>query len=198
MSLYAYFLPLGLILFFFLLEILYQYLRLPSELTRKIAQVVISIAALFAAVTLPREEYLFSFSIILIFLLISYNYNLLLSIHLTDRKTYGELLQILSLILLGYLYYEKRRLFFTGIFLLTIPDTLAWVAGMLQGQKKKTCLGSLVYFFSCYLVFLGRFSYPQALFMAPIFTALEYISLMGFDNFTVAAAYIIFVFFSIK
>ncbi len=192
---------------FALAEIMYHYMHIKVELTRKTVHFGTGILTLLFPVMLHNHWLvLFLCSSFALILIVSLKFNLLKSINAIDRKSAGSICYPVS-VYLCYLVYEHYGyayyFFYLPILTLAICDPIAalcgktWPLGKYKvGNDHKTLMGSSMFFLSSFIlsVFLvlysGGFSFGISLILlcfifAALTTFVEAISKNGYDNISI-------------
>jgi len=195
------------LLLFGIAELLYHFLNVKVELTRKLVHFGTGLLTMTFPFLLDNHWMVLILCICFLVILIgSLRYNLLKSINAIERISVGSIAFPLAVYgcYLAYDYYDKILLFFyLPILILAISDPLAalcgktWPLGIYKlGDDKKTLMGSSVFFISAFLVCLGSFYCVESAFnnlglcfsIALISSISEAISRNGFDNFSIPAS----------
>ncbi len=195
---------------FAIAEVLYHYLKVKAELTRKLVHFGTGLLSLLFPLMLSNHWFVLtlcaSFALILI---ASLKFNLLKSINAIDRKSYGSLcypLAVYSCFLIQS-WYGKQSNFYGGyliyylpLLILAISDPMAALVGkrwawmpFKVGKGTKTMAGTMAFFGSAFVISLIAFFAFQitlsmeflvvsCLLIALITAISEAISRNGFDN----------------
>jgi len=177
-------------LFFYgFLEVFKQKFKVKSEITRKLAHLLSGAFAVLFSFFLNKTEFIFVTSLFFVFFLIAYNKKLLKSINISSRKTYGEIVYPLGLIVLTVGLYHLKKQFIIGVLILAIPDTIAGCVGFKLRKKSKSLAGSLAYFFTTLILLLFNLNLASSILFAFILALIEFISPFGLDNLSIPIAY---------
>ncbi len=171
----------------FLIERVSGVFRFPNEIWRKTAHIL---AVAYATVLV----YYFSDTVFYVlalvfqsFILLSYKYQWLKSVHGVERRTYGEVLLPVGVVLCRMFLGDGPE-FLAGILVLGISDPLAGIVGHWYDKKGKSVVGSSAFFISALVIFVigpVAMSIPLALVAALFITLVERFSGRGFDNLTI-------------
>jgi len=197
------------LLLFTVAELLYHFLNVKVELTRKLVHTGTGLLTLLFPVMLSNHWSVLllcgSFALILIF---SLKFQFLKSINAIDRKSSGSILYPIS-VYICYLVYNSTQhyiYFYLPILILAICDPVAaligkkWPIGKYKvGKGSKTLIGSTLFFLSAVILCLILFSLlnmklsvPHLIFstfvIALISTFTEAFSRNGYDNLTIPIA----------
>jgi phytol kinase len=195
---------------FGLAEILFHYLKIRAEFTRKIVHVGTGLLTLLFPIMLANHWLVLllctSFAIILIG---SLKFNLLKSINAIERESVGSIAYPVSVYgcYLAFDYFDQQYMYFyLPILILAICDPLAaltgktWPMGKFSvGQDNKTLMGSSMFFFSAVIIISIFFWITEAgltsgtiLFKITLIALIpalaEALSGKGYDNLTIPAA----------
>lgn len=204
-------LALTFLLLFGMAEVLYHFLKVKAEYTRKFVHFGTGVLTLLFPIYLNNPWLvLFLCGSFAIILLVSLKYKLLPSINAIERKSYGSLCYPLA-VFFCYLFYDWYQMnpqatggyliFYLPILILAISDPLAALVGRKfpygvykVGCGYKTIMGSTVFFLSAFaisLVFISGFSAIEPFNLRAVFMAIgislittfaESISKNGMDN----------------
>lgn len=192
-------------------ELLYHYLHIKAEITRKLVHFGTGILTFLFPVFLSSHIWVLalcaSFALILI---VSLKFKLLPSINAVDRITWGSLCYPLAVYVCFVVYEFNGKhsiLFYLPILILAICDPLAALVGKRWPWGKysifgnhKSLAGSLVFFIlACILSYIYIRNYASlnmgvlfpALLIAFVAAIAEAISNKGFDNITIPMAVVI-------
>lgn len=194
---------------FGLAEILYHFLKVKVELTRKIVHFGTGLLTMLFPVLLSNHWWVLvlctSFAVILIF---SLKFKLLPSINAIERESVGSIAYPISVYacFLAYSYSEQLSYFYLPILTLAFCDPVAalfgkrWPYGEYKiGKGKKTLMGTTLFFISAlllyYVIFFTMvndvFSLKillESIILAVFAAFIEAISGRGYDNLTIPAA----------
>lgn len=185
-------------------QALYRIFKLPAESTRKFLHVSGGILALFVPLFIQSHWWILAIcSAAFLFLLVTYYTNVLPSVHLTKRKSFGSILFPIPLYICFLVATEANDLFlfYVPVSFLTLSDAAAEWGGHKWGHysiqlmgNQKTLIGSLCFALCSLLLALIwgiAFGLPwQKLILISFTTAIlatgtELISTKGVDNITV-------------
>ena len=175
--------------FYSVLELIKRKFKPHTELTRKIAHLFSGVAAIFFSYFLNVNEFILVSLMFLGLFLLTRSKRVFKSIIPDHRKTYGEILYPLGLIVLALSLYQFKELFITGVLILAIPDTVAGYLGFKLNKKTKSKAGSLAYFLITLAILLIGFNLKTSVLLAAILTLVEFISPLGIDNLSVPFAF---------
>ncbi len=187
---------------------LYKFLNLKAEVSRKFMHVSGGAVSLFFPYFFKVHWWvLLLCCIAFLVLLITYIKKSLPGIHKTNRLSFGSIFFPVPVYIcfLTANKLDNYLLFFLPISILTISDTIAEWGGKRWGglsrsffQGQKTLAGSICFAVSCFfiaiilLTVIFRIPFGKAFFisasLAIIVTAVELISMKGYDNLTVPIA----------
>lgn len=175
--------------FFFILEIFKRKVKIHAEYTRKIAHLCTGLAAILFSYWLKANEFILVTSIFFVFFLVARSKKFLKAINIHHRITYGEVTYPLGLIVLSLNLYQLKKIFITGVLILAVPDAIAGIAGFKLQKKRKSLIGSLIYFLVALVILCLNPNLKNSVLLAFILTLVEFISPWGLDNFTVPLIY---------
>ncbi len=203
---------------FGLAEILYHFVKVKVELTRKLVHIGTGLLTFLFPIMLGNHWFVLilcaSFALILI---VSLKYKLLPSINAIDRDSVGSLAYPVAVYgcYLAYDYFDQNYIFFyLPILILSICDPLAalfgkrWPIGKYKiGMDNKTLMGSGVFFVSAVILILLFFFFPRvekstlelvlhSIFIAFIAAFVEAYSKRGYDNLTIPASVLVCLIFT--
>lgn len=181
------------LVFFVFLEIIKRYFKINAEITRKLAHVLGGVGVIISSNYINKLEYLILVSLFFLLFTFLFKKRVLQSIHSISRKTYGELTYLLGLFVLGYFLFDKRSLFTTGLLVFIFPDAFSGLFLFLLKKNKKNLLSFVIFLTTALIILLMSLSFPSAFLMALILSIVEFFSPLGFDNFTIPLAYLIFI-----
>ncbi len=177
------------ILFLFillLLECLTRKNNYNKETTRKIAHILSGLFGAIIGVVLEQAVFITIALIFLLIISVSYGLKFFSSIHDVKRKTYGEILLPLG-ILLAYMISNGSMVnYITSVLILTVSDPLSGIIGRMS--KRKSYYGSVSFFVSALIILLIIFNFQKLIlliFIALTITIVENISSYGTDNATI-------------
>lgn len=187
-------------------EILYHYLKVKAEITRKLVHFGTGLLTLLFPVLLDDHwPVLFLCGSFAIILILSMRFNFLKSINAIDRASAGSICYPLAVYVcyLAFYYYNKQYvIFYVPILILAICDPVAaltgkrWPKGKFKiGPDNKTLLGTCMFVLSCFMlttVLYGLSAPPFKTSTLAISASLailcafsEAISPRGYDNLTI-------------
>lgn len=186
-------------------ELLYHFVKVKAEITRKIVHIVTGVLTLLFPLLLSSHWYvLLLCGLFFIILILSVKLNLLPSINKVGRITYGSM--IYPIIVYGcylvFTEYNSLTFFYVPVLILALCDPVAEIVGKNLTWKKyrifghtKTLSGSLGFAVAATIVtsiFIYHFqsvsilkSIMLGIILAFFTTIAEGISHKGFDNFTI-------------
>ena len=125
----------------------------------------------------------------------------ILTLHNVKRKTYGELIYPISIILLNYFFLPNDAYAFKiGILVLAFSDGLAgWIGEKIDYKPiyvfkhKKSIGGSIIFLISTFLIYIAFFGASTEILIpilavSLILTILEFFVILGFDNLIIPVA----------
>lgn len=176
--------------FFLLLLVLIEYLtrkrNLNKELTRKIAHILSGLFGIAMAFVLNKWIFITFAVIFFVIIAISYGTKFFSSIHNVKRKTFGELLLPLG-ILVAYIFSNGvPPNFVASVLILALSDPLAGAVGAIT--KRKFIFGSTSFFISSLIILLIVFAdvpFSLLILIAASITLVEWFSSFGTDNLTI-------------
>jgi dolichol kinase len=132
-------------------------------------------------------------SIFTVLFIVSYLTNFLKSVHLEKRKTIGEILYPISLIILGYFFHEDTFVMISSIAVMGFADG---ISGLYNLKHNRSSLkGSLIFFLITTAVILAGYvifnkqllilDLLKIIFISITVSIIEYYSYFGTDNLTV-------------
>ncbi|GAL87365.1 phosphatidate cytidylyltransferase [Sporocytophaga myxococcoides] len=187
---------------FALSEILYHFLKVRTEYTRKFVHISTGIVTLLFPVMLGSHWLVlmlcFSFGVLLI---ISLRLNFLPSVNAIKRKSVGSIAYPVAVYgsYLIYEYFNQNIYYYLPILILAVCDPIAaltgkrWPLGQYKaGEEYKTIMGSSMFCFSAIIVTITVFSvlnfelnYIYLFTIAIVAAIAEGLSQKGFDNITI-------------
>jgi phytol kinase len=192
-------------------ELLYHFLKVNVELTRKLSHFGTGILTLLFPIMLGNHWLVLllcaSFAGLL---LLSLKFNFLKSINAIDRESVGSIAYPASVYICYFVYeYNGYQFyyFYLPILILAISDPLAalcgkkWPLGKYAvGKNHKTLMGSAVFFISAVVIsfvllmssYVGTTLFLIVLVAAFLTTIIEAFSKRGFDNLTIPLTALIF------
>ncbi|GEM56691.1 phosphatidate cytidylyltransferase [Flavobacterium branchiophilum] len=186
-------------------EILFHFYTIKVEITRKITHFLSGIVCLSFPYTLHNHwiGLLLCISFVVI-LWVSEKYHYLQSIHAIDRFSFGCILFPIAVYGCFFVYctiYNHKIYFYLPIIILAISDPLAALFGKKfpvgvyrLGAIKKTLMGSVVFFLSCWVlvwIAFAQSTFPieskvfKSIAISVLATFTEAISGKGFDNLSI-------------
>ena len=193
-------------------ELLYHFLKVKAEFTRKLVHFGTGVLTLLFPIMLGNQWWvLFLCSSFAVLLLLSIKFNFLKSINAIDRKSVGSIAYPVAVYLcyLAFDYFNKQYIYFYApILTLAICDPLAalfgkkWPLGKYKsGSDYKTLMGSTAFFISAFILnsLLLMNILEQHLFSSLLLASLialastitEAFSKRGIDNITIPASVLI-------
>ena len=187
-------------------EILYHFLKVQAEYTRKLVHIGTGLLTLLFPLLLSNHWWVLvlctSFALILI---LSLRFSLLKSINAIDRESVGSLAYPVSVYccFLAYVHYNELAFFYIPVLVLAISDPIAalmgkrWPWGKFSlGKNHKSLMGTGMFFASSLLVMVTIFwiqgtalsSFKlvfELLIMAAVSAFVEALSGRGIDNLTI-------------
>ncbi len=195
-------------------EFIYCKIKLPAEITRKIAHIGSGIVGLTFPEFVDSQWLVFILAIVFsIVLLITKHKGLFPSIFAIERKSIGELLYVWDVWLLFLLYknFDNDIYFYLPYSIVVFADSTAALIGRIFPVKKyklflsqKSLGGSFMFFvLSMFftLLFMPAANYDDTYFFLFVFafsvivTFVEAISFSGFDNMSVPVVAVIMLYF---
>jgi phytol kinase len=168
-------------------------INVSSNITRKVAHVGSAILVIFFYFFLSKNEFILTTSFFAIVFIVSYATKFLKSIHLENHKTVGEILYPISLIILGFFFYDNRFIMISSVAVMGFADAISGLYNI--KYNKDTLRGSLIFFlvtliviFVSYLNFYNQlliFTLIKIIFISIFVSIIEYHSHNGTDNLTV-------------
>lgn len=165
-----------------------------TDYTRKTAHIFYFFVIIYSYFHLTVHE---AMTVLLIFLAVftvSFIYNLLSSIHIKIYRTWGEIIYIITFLLLFAFFGENNLVFMSGAFVLGILDPLS---AFYKKTSKKNLAYNTLYFIACLALllsialFYGRCE-TNYIFLAALAAALaDRYSEFGLDNITVPLAVVL-------
>jgi len=175
---------------FVMLEFLRSKYKVTTEITRKIAHVASGLCAIGYSYWLSNMEFFVVLLIFISFFLFNAKFQLVPSITDVSRRSIGDVLFPVGLLVLSYYLYDDKLLFSIGVAVLAVPDTIVGLYGYYFYKSKANLLRVLMYISVCTLLLINT---PLAgvhfLFLAILLSITEMISPFGTDNLTVPAIY---------
>ncbi len=191
-------------------EILYHFLKVKAELTRKFVHMGTGLLTFLFPVMLGNHWFvLILCSTFALLLILSLKYKWFPSINAIDRDSVGSLAYPAAVYgcYLVYDYFNQNYIYFyLPILILAICDPLAalvgkrWPLGKYKvGMDNKTLMGSTTFFVSAVILTLLFFFFPRvekttlelilhSVFIALVAAIVEAYSKRGYDNLTIPAA----------
>ena len=160
-----------------------------KELTRRTAHVLSGLFGALMGLILEPSVFITFVFVFLLIISVSYGIKFFSSIHNVKRKTYGELLLPLGILLAYILANGSIAKYLASVLILAISDPLAGIAGDIS--KRILTYGSIAFFISALSILLITFRFEQLIvvvFIALMVTLVERISSYGTDNLTVPLA----------
>ncbi|MDD2909429.1 MAG: hypothetical protein PHU74_00705 [Candidatus Pacebacteria bacterium] len=182
-------------IFIFLLEIIKRYFNIKSIYTRRAAHIFFFIIILISYFTISIQEALIILSIFFIIFCLSYRFYILSSIHIKEFLTYGEIIYIISFILLFIFWGNNPYVFVSASFILGFLDP---ISAFFNKSNKRCFKYNLKYLALCFLILsLIAFYYKEFVFLKILMIALtsaiiDRYSDYGLDNITTPMAVALF------
>ena len=185
------------VIFYICLEHFKRRANLESLQTRRLAHIISGLGAVGLFFLLETSEYVIVLSFFTLFFAFSLRHRIFSSIHLQERKTLGEVVYPMGLLVALEVAAGDPLIFVGSTLVMSLADPLASYVGGRTKQVGKTNNGSLA-FFLCALIVLGL-NYlvfrevAATLVFAKLFviaggaTLVERVSPYGLDNLTVPA-----------
>lgn len=160
------------------------------DITRKLVHIMLGLVAALGFIEGPIWLYALTVAILAFVIAISFRKKLLSSIHNVERQTYGELLLPIGMLAPLLLVSHSPHIYITSILVMTLADSGAGISGYLLRKKKKTIIGSLVFFAIASTIVCLYTDSPLLLTIGVALgaTIVERFSPYGSDNLTVPLA----------
>lgn len=185
---------------FFGIDLLQKIINEKSKWSRKATHILSGLVVVFFPEFLSSNE-IFSLSIFFFFFLLLSKWKNILTLHNVKRKTYGELIYPISIILLNYFFLPNDAYAFKiGILVLAFSDGLAgWIGEKIDYKPiyvfkhKKSIGGSIIFLISTFLIYIAFFGAATEILIpilavSLILTILEFFVILGFDNLIIPVA----------
>tara|TARA_Y100000385_G_C12990825_1_gene592708 strand:- start:515 stop:1168 length:654 start_codon:yes stop_codon:yes gene_type:complete len=185
---------------FFGIDLLQKIINEKSKWSRKATHILSGLVVVFFPEFLSSNE-IFSLSIFFFFFLLLSKWKNILTLHNVKRKTYGELIYPISIILLNYFFLPNDAYAFKiGILVLAFSDGLAgWIGEKIDYKPiyvfkhKKSIGGSIIFLISTFLIYIAFFGASTEILIpilavSLILTILEFFVILGFDNLIIPVA----------
>ena len=185
---------------FFGIDLLQKIINEKSKWSRKATHILSGLVVAFFPEFLSSNE-IYSLSIFFFFFLLLSKWKNILSLHNVKRKTYGELIYPISIILLNYFFLPNDAYAFKiGILVLAFSDGLAgWIGEKIDYKPiyvfkhKKSIGGSIIFLISTFLIYIAFFGAATEILIpilavSLILTILEFFVILGFDNLIIPVA----------
>jgi phytol kinase len=185
---------------FFGIDLLQKIINEKSKWSRKATHILSGLVVVFFPEFLSSNE-IYSLSIFFFFFLLLSKWKNILTLHNVKRKTYGELIYPISIILLNYFFLPNDAYAFKiGILVLAFSDGLAgWIGEKINYKPiyvfkhKKSIGGSIIFLISTFLIYIAFFGAATeilipVLAVSLILTILEFFVILGFDNLIIPVA----------
>lgn len=156
------------------------------EITRRIAHVLSSLFGLAMGIVLDETTFIVMCLFFLAVITVSFSTRYFSFIHNVRRKTYGELLLPLGILLTYLVAQDTTQIFSVSVLILAIADPIAGIVGDLS--YRVYALRTSVFYILALSVLLIMFppsQYGVALLVALIITIVERLSPYGTDNLTI-------------
>jgi phytol kinase len=167
--------------------------NISSDITRKTAHIVSAVLVIFFYFFLSRHEFILATSIFTVLFILSYLTNFLKSVHLEKRKTIGEILYPIALVILGLFFYEDKFVMIGSVAVMGFADGISGLYNLKHG--KNSLKGSVVFFLVTAATILASYAifYDQLIALALVkiilvsmaVSIIEHYSYFGTDNLTV-------------
>ena len=192
-----YFLLIFIIVLFFSFYLFLEFVKAKFDpntvVTRKIAHVISGVGVVLLSPYVSKEEYLLATVVFIIIFSYSFYKKILRSIHI--KENIGEILYPVSLFLFGVFLYNEPGLFRAGVLILALADTVSAVAGRKFSKESNYFKGALGFWMTAFVILQPTVGVLAGIVMAAILAYVEYVSIKGWDNLTVPAAFIVLTFF---
>jgi phytol kinase len=185
---------------FFGIDLLQKIINEKSKWSRKATHILSGLVVVFFPEFLSSNE-IYSLSIFFFFFLLLSKWKNILTLHNVKRKTYGELIYPISIILLNYFFLPNDAYAFKiGILVLAFSDGLAgWIGEKIDYKPiyvfkhKKSIGGSIIFLVSTFLIYIAFFGAATEILIpilavSLILTILEFFVILGFDNLIIPVA----------
>lgn len=175
--------------FFALLELAKRRFGMSSEITRRIAHIGSGLLCWLDYVLL--EPTVFGVMILtgVLFIVVSYRFNLFTSVHNVRRQTHGEIYLAVGQLASWAISLPKPAIFVPSLLVITFADSFGGLMSDFFGKPRKMWRGSLVFFVTAVAVLqLCGVGIWATLIVAVITTIVERVSKRGSDNLTVPIA----------
>lgn len=185
---------------FFGIDLLQKIINEKSKWSRKATHILSGLVVVFFPEFLSSNE-IYSLSIFFFFFLLLSKWKNILTLHNVKRKTYGELIYPISIILLNYFFLPNDAYAFKiGILVLAFSDGLAgWIGEKIDYKPiyvfkhKKSIGGSIIFLISTFLIYIAFFGAATEILIpilavSLILTILEFFVILGFDNLIIPVA----------
>ncbi len=161
--------------------------RLKSFITRRIAHIAAGLFALFMWTWVSPPVYIGLLVTLIACMTISQLRGILLSVHGVDRKTIGEVLLPLGILITYVMSHDKPTVFVPALLIVTLADSFAGIVSDMRRKKRSSKIGSIVFFVTCCIVLATttHMAVLQLLVLSSIVTVTERISPFGSDNLTI-------------
>ena len=170
----------------FLIEYITRKNNYSREITRRLAHVLSGLFAIITGFILEPRVFTTFVVIFLVIITLSYRGKFFSSIHNVKRKTYGEILLPMGILLAFIVSDGATPLYLASVLILALSDPLAGIIGSMMQRKSK--YGSLTFFISALIILAIVFDGNQILVLisiAIVITGVERISSLGTDNLTI-------------
>lgn len=189
--------------FYFVLEWAKRKTSISRDITRKTAHIGSAMLVMFFYFFLSKSEFILATSLFTVLFIISYLTNFLKSVHLEKRKTIGEILYPLSLIILASFFYEYAFVMISSIAVMGFADGISGLYNLRHGSN--SLKGSFLFFLitaiailASYVFFynqLSALSLFKIILISISISIIEYYSYFGTDNLTVPVSTALFLSF---
>lgn len=172
------------VLFVSLSEVVFRRKNTRKEITRVIIRIFTGIFFIFLYLNFNIFYFILIVFVSLFIMIFSFVFNIFTSIHSVDRKTYGEILFPLGVLIALWVSYPFSSIFLSSLLILTFADSFAIIPGFIKKSKKKTIYGSLIFFVVSFLILSLFFenTIMAMIFISFILTVIEFVSTYGLDD----------------
>ena len=172
--------------FFGLLEVAKRKFGMSPEITRRLAHIGSGLLCWLDYTLLSPGIFAFLILNGVIFIAVSYKFNLFTSVHNVRRKTHGEIYLAVGQLATWAVSLPNPSVFVPSLLVITFADAFAGLTSDLFKQQRKMWRGSAVFFVTAAAVLLlCGIGVWQTLLVAAATTVVERISRRGSDNLTV-------------
>ncbi|MCL4393135.1 hypothetical protein M1145_03260 [Patescibacteria group bacterium] len=174
------------VLFVFLIELIFRNKNIRKELIRVAIRIFTGIFFVFLYLNFNIFYFIMIVFASFFIMVFSFVFNIFSSIHSVDRKTYGEMLFPLGVLIALWIAYPYSSVFLASLLILTLADSFATIPGFFKKSDHKTIYGSLIFFIVSFVIlylFFGSQSLYINIFISLVLTGAEYIFTYGLDDF---------------